>query len=395
MASSTKAGTTDAEQGKPAPRNSNGKEIFDAIERLGSAPGSGPSGGSGTASSSSASGGAKANDGGSPNKGPCGCLRRAKADPPFQQTLVILRHSERQDRVDPGYHDSEEGKAWPHDAPLTRGHGIDLAQRVAKELAEINKEANFHVIACSPYKRCMETAAEVAKVIGVPVLVDQEIGEVRDRTQPETPSPHRSALELKTMAQDLQVKTLNPILEDGSLKMFGKPPTWPETLDDAKNRYIVRIETYIRQSMETKQNMIIVTHADAVAAALVMFERGGADVQKMDFCARIIARRSLKQEKKGQEDHGVFAAQWKLEFKDLGAELLHDAAMAKYYEKQHLEQCDETQQMVAKRKDKRTKTDMMFDNTMKDLLTKQKKEEDEEEAREAAKEAKEAAANKV
>merc|ERR1712194_446226 len=106
--------------------------------------------------------------------------------------------------------------------------------------------------------------------------------------------------------------------------------------------------------METRQNMIIVTHADAVAAALVMFERGGADVQNMGFCARIIASRTLGAEKKGSagEDHGVFAAQWNLEFKGLGAELLHDAAMAKYYEKQHIEQCDDTQQMVAKRKDK-------------------------------------------
>merc|ERR1712151_358169 len=99
-------------------------------------------------------------------------------------------------------------------------------------------------------------------------------------------------------------------------------------------------------------------------------------------------------EKKGSgtEDHGVVAATWKLGFKDLGAELLNDAAMAKYYEKQHLEQCDETQQMVAKRKDKRTKTDQLFDSTMKDLLAKQKQEEEEEEAAEAAKEA---AANKV
>merc|ERR1712066_215237 len=102
------------------------------------------------------------------------------------------------------------------------------------------------------------------------------------------------------MAQDLQVKTLNPILEDGSIKIFGKPPQWPESLEDAKNRYIVRIETYIRQSMETKQNMIIVTHADAVAAALVIFERGGADVQNMGFCARIIAKRTI--EKKGGVD---------------------------------------------------------------------------------------------
>merc|ERR1719382_1685513 len=106
----------------------------------------------------------------------------------------------------------------------------------------------------------------------------------------------------------------------------------------------------------------------------------------MGFCARIIAKRSvsMKPAKPGEEDHGVFAANWKLEFKDVGAELLNDAAMAKYYEKQHLEQCDETQQMVAKRKDKRTKTDMLFDNTMKDLLAKQKKEEAEEEEAEAA-----------
>merc|ERR1712060_654061 len=117
-------------------------------------------------------------------------------------------------------------------------------------------------------------------------------------------------------------KTLNPMLEDGGLKLFGKPPVWPESLEDAKNRYIVRIETYIRQAMETRQNMIICTHADAVAAAMVMFERGGADVQNMGFCARIIARRGLeKKADAASQEHGVFAAQWNLEFKDLGAEL--------------------------------------------------------------------------
>merc|ERR1719356_2035859 len=73
-------------------RASNGKEIFDAIEQLGSASSLDVNRGTSSSSSgSSKTAGASGSAG--PNRGACGCLRRSKSqvDPPFQQTLVILR----------------------------------------------------------------------------------------------------------------------------------------------------------------------------------------------------------------------------------------------------------------------------------------------------------------
>mmetsp|Transcript_64694 Transcript_64694/g.162806 ORF Transcript_64694/g.162806 Transcript_64694/m.162806 type:complete len:401 (+) Transcript_64694:111-1313(+) len=307
-------------------------------------------------------------------------LWRRPASSTFKQNFVVLRHSVRKDYVDPTYQTSEEGKAWPHDAPLTPD-GITLAQEVADELAKLHEKAQFMYIACSPYRRCLETATEVSLRLGkpgkpLPIVIDQEIGEVRDRNMPEDHLAHRSPMELSEMAKELKIKLLNNVLEDGSIKIFGKQPSWPETLEDAKNRYVVRMETYIRKSAEDKSNMIIVTHADAVAAALVMFERGSADVQKMDFCARIIASRNVKEgatavkasKKEHEQQHGVFAEQWAVEAKGIGAELMkEEGAMGKYYEKLYIEKCDETEEMVAKRKKKRTKTDMLFDSALKDM----------------------------
>jgi len=309
---------------------------------------------------------AEAGAGGS--KGSCLCCRRRAPNPPsFKQTFVILRHSIRRDYVDPTYKTSEEGLAWPHDAPLTP-EGIELAKTVADELYEVHKKANFITVACSPYRRCMETAAEVAKKLGLPVVLDQEIGEVRERAFPQDRVVHRSPLELAAMAKDLKMKLLNPLLEDGGVKLFGKEPEWPETLEKAKDRYVVRMETYIRKSAGERQNMILVTHADAVVAALVMFERGGVDVKDMGFCGQVTVARDVKEGSSGSE-RGVYADQWNVEPARLGAEIFKedDKKKVQIYEKQYLETCDETQAKVTKRKEKRTKTDFMFDSALKDV----------------------------
>lgn len=314
----------------------------------------------------------------------CGLLSKRKAAPPkFEQTLVILRHSERLDRVDPTYKDSDMGKAWPFDCPIT-GPGFDLAKQVAEELVELHEKNRFAVIACSPYRRCMETASEVAKALNLKVIIDQEIGEVWDDHMPASPPSHRSPLGLTEMAKELGISTINPVQEDGSIKLFGKPPIYPETLEDAKRRFVIRIETYINQSTESETNYILVTHADAVAASLEIFERGYADISNMDFCARLIAKRTLKPkslQKPGEvAAKGVYADQWAIEFKGVEAQVNKPTgSMEKYYENQHLEHVEEVKEVAAKRKERRTKTDGMFDQAMKDLIKKQELEELDEE----------------
>merc|ERR1712232_489353 len=116
---------------------------------------------------------------------------------------------ERRDQVDPTYKDCEEGRAWPFDTPLT-DNGIKLAQKVAVELADLHARSKFAMVVSSPYRRCMQTAAQVTKQLSLPVVLDQEVGEVWEEAMPKERPPHRSPLELQAMAKELGMTVKNP-----------------------------------------------------------------------------------------------------------------------------------------------------------------------------------------
>merc|ERR1712176_1137056 len=133
-----------------------------------------------------------------------------------------------------------------------------------------------------------------------------------DTDMPKEPLPWRSAVELKRFVASLGVRVVNPTLPEGGLKLFGKSPRYPESLDDAKERFVVRIETYIEQSTFTQQNFIVVTHADAICAALHLFGRGNVTIEDIGYCARLSASR-LNPHKKGRDP--VYADQWRVQIK--------------------------------------------------------------------------------
>lgn len=304
----------------------------------------------------------------------CGLIRRrerSEPEPEFKPTVVLLRHSERLDYVDKKYKETEEGKLFPYDAPLTL-QGWKLAEDAAEDLAKLNSEGlYFAAIATSPYRRCVETAVVIAKRLELPIVLDQEIGEVWEKKMGD--HPWRSASKLKQLIDELQVPSvLNPLLVDGGYKLFGKKPQYPESLDKARSRMVVRFETYIRQSEELQQNFIICTHADGIAAACGMFERGCADVTKMDFCSRIIARRRDSKDEKGAEDKNTFAKYWKTELKGIQLERNQaEGATKKMNEYIHNMACEENEQMVAARREERTSTDKTFDAKLKEFLAQQ------------------------
>lgn len=299
----------------------------------------------------------------------CGLFRSKAKEKPFEQTLVVLRHSERWDHKDPeGFKASEEGQKYPFDGPITP-NGVQLAAKVAKELQKVHSEVSFAGIACSPFLRCLETAAEVAKILQIPVMLDQELAEVWEKAMPSTHLPHRDPEELVKVCDSLGLTIANPI-ENGAYRLFGKiPEKHPEDLEAGHKRYLVRIENYIRLSTRTRRNFIIVGHASAVAAALNMFERGFADIEKTEYCARIIARRNVIASTDEQDEQGVYAAHWNVESKDVVVQVDKDAAdyMKKTMETMHMDFVEETNTMVAKRKERRTSTDKIFDDTVKAL----------------------------
>eukprot|EP00928_Gymnodinium_smaydae_P059945 TRINITY_DN4343_c0_g1_i1.p1 TRINITY_DN4343_c0_g1~~TRINITY_DN4343_c0_g1_i1.p1 ORF type:complete len:347 (-),score=45.42 TRINITY_DN4343_c0_g1_i1:83-1123(-) len=284
----------------------------------------------------------------------CGFLggrRRATAgkDAPFDQTLVILRHSERLDQVDSSYRSSEEGVRWPHDTPLTE-RGFILAKEVSVGLAELHEQSPFSSIACSPYRRCLETAAMVSHRLDVPVVIDQEIGEVWDDKMPKDHPPHRLGQDLQDLVKELNIDILNPTLPDGSLRLFGRPPqAWPETMQHAHKRYLVRMADYIEQSANNRLNVIIVTHAPAVVAALDIFQHGHVDIRGINYCARVMARRTVTQ--KGGD---AFSQKWSVSSEDV------DAVAVEANPELELEfedNCKSIENLYVQRKQKRTTTD--------------------------------------
>mmetsp|Transcript_73461 Transcript_73461/g.192656 ORF Transcript_73461/g.192656 Transcript_73461/m.192656 type:complete len:320 (-) Transcript_73461:454-1413(-) len=292
--------------------------------------------------------------------GCCG-LGLGRRERPFEQTLVVVRHSERLDFADPGYPETEEGRAWPFDAPLTE-HGVELAQSVAAEMDELHKKARFGMIASSPYRRCMQTAAVIARRLNLPVVLDQEIGEVWGEDMPSERPPHRSPLQLQEMAQELGIQVSNPVLAEGGFKLFGKrPQTWPETVRMGHERALVRMHAYIEQSARHRQNYIIVSHAPAVAAMVNIFQRGAIDIERLEYCARVTASRCVVPAKVA-EDSDVYVDQWTVTSEGVGFELNFDAS-----EQAHMEACEGTHKQVAQRREKRTKTDGLFDDTTRKL----------------------------
>lgn len=298
----------------------------------------------------------------------------------FQPTLILVRHSERLDFVDKAYKTSELGQQWPFDAPLTEA-GWTLARDVAAEFATLHEEVSFAVVATSPYRRCIETAITISNQLGIPIVLDQEIGEVWEQKMRKDPRPWRSPEELKAMLKGHKV--LNPILPEGGFKLFGREPTFPENLEQARKRMVVRFETYIQQSESLQQNFILCTHADGIAAALDMFERGNADISQMDFCSRIIATRNAEQQtapikhsatqcssiSDDSVSQNIFAKRWDVESKGINLiKFFAEGPSKKLCEEMHLEACKENQQMVAHRRKSRTKTDKMFDESMTTLL---------------------------
>mmetsp|Transcript_34645 Transcript_34645/g.80891 ORF Transcript_34645/g.80891 Transcript_34645/m.80891 type:complete len:349 (-) Transcript_34645:67-1113(-) len=296
------------------------------------------------------------------------------ADPnSFKQTIVILRHSERWDQMDPeGYKQSEEGKAWPFDTSLT-ANGIKLAQSVAKELAELHSQVHFSAVVSSPYRRCMQTAAEVAHLCKLPFMIDQELGEVWEEAMPQAGPPHRSPKQLQQMAAELRLDVQNPLLNEGGFKLFGIPPQkWPETIEQGHKRCMVRVEHYIDLSTSTKQNFIIVSHAPAVAALADLFQRGACDISKLEYCARVVAQRQCKDVEhtptspNAGKTTTVFADEWTVSSQGVVFELNIDATESCF-----LRGCNKHWDGVTQRQALRSGTDSALENTIRKLNEKE------------------------
>ena len=87
----------------------------------------------------------------------------------MNRTTWIVRHALREDSVHPDWVKTAER---PWDSPLAK-EGFAQAEKLAKRL----KNTNIAHLISSPFLRALQTSDCLAKVLGIPVIVDTGLGE--------------------------------------------------------------------------------------------------------------------------------------------------------------------------------------------------------------------------
>mmetsp|Transcript_70602 Transcript_70602/g.165559 ORF Transcript_70602/g.165559 Transcript_70602/m.165559 type:complete len:611 (+) Transcript_70602:40-1872(+) len=215
------------------------------------------------------------------------------------QLFGVVRHTERADGVFAFWEHgrwsaSEDSRRFPLDPPLSdAGHEqADILGLNIQQFAE-QRGTDFHVVVCSPYARCVQTAVKICNSLGprVKMLIDQSLGEIFGPAVMGEVQPH-AHLRSFTVAVDYcrahGVKVVNRII--------GQPPVWPESLQDARRRYALRFLQYLQRGSVAKRNFLIVTHGDCIGSVMgIMPEQQDYLVQKVEYGATILGARNAVQ----------------------------------------------------------------------------------------------------
>lgn len=179
---------------------------------------------------------------------------------------------------------------YPFDPPLSddgeRG-ALELAQEI--KVCAQRRETTIHVVICSPYLRCAQTAAVICRELGPSTILmfDQSCGEIFGEaifgpTEPEV--VHR---DFASVVEDCEARGVTRIAPAS----VGTRPCWGgETLPDGRQRFNEAFLAYVHRSTEKTRNFLVVTHADCVAAAATLLP-GARDISKVHPGAVLMAQR--------------------------------------------------------------------------------------------------------
>lgn len=158
------------------------------------------------------------------------------------RTIWLVRHGNRKDFVEPEWVASA---ARPHDPPLS-ADGVTQAQDVGKRLAG---EGLAHIF-CSPFLRAVETAAQIARAVGLPVKVEHGLAEMMLLKW--FPTQHDFLL-LPDLAS--QFPLVDPAYQSGH------KPVFPETPEAATDR---AVQTAIDLVTRFDGNLLLVGHGGSL-----------------------------------------------------------------------------------------------------------------------------------
>jgi broad specificity phosphatase PhoE len=211
----------------------------------------------------------------------------------------VIRHAERSDAAFAldgtgaglRWRHSEDASLWPNDPPLSED-GLSSAKDLGKTVRSFAEESGsrIDVVVCSPYTRCMQTGAIICEVLGKGTrwIVDESLGEIYGPSVMGPVEPRRCVRPFG----DFPPKGVSRSVLKHLPKTVGRWPTWPEDVRQARRRFANRFLTYLKRSIATRRNFLLVTHADCVGAALSVLPGFAQQVvERIDYGGMLLGRR--------------------------------------------------------------------------------------------------------
>lgn len=214
------------------------------------------------------------------SRGGLNAVSEAASDAP--RSVVVMRHGHRQDEADLTW---THGATRPWDPPLST-KGRTQAREAAGGVCGLQVD----LVVTSPFKRCLQTSAELVAELGLPQgswLVDWGLSEVCDprillhgRPDCEHMAKGRpidswmwggatlaEALDMfsESCAEQLPSLRVRPEPREGS-----RPPPFPEALEGGLKRYCRAVQQLVWSY--PGKNLLVVTHGECVRAVVNMVE---------------------------------------------------------------------------------------------------------------------------
>eukprot|EP00466_Bigelowiella_natans_P009346 jgi/Bigna1/88814/estExt_fgenesh1_pg.C_380141 len=211
--------------------------------------------------------------------------------------MVVIRHSVRLD--------NDKKATWPgrnerpYDSPI-------CDKKLPIDQADVMKKkgyGGFDLIVCSPYTRCLQTAALIAKHLGVSRLrVNKSIGEVRRcvrKIQKAVWGPDKADGKVEYLSKDSMESILKEF-SDGFItkiepeekpknegeKALGVDPEPSENDRNGKVRMMSAMRALFRRHcVRCNDRVLLVTHGDGVDAAVREFVGNGTVAYDTAECA--------------------------------------------------------------------------------------------------------------
>ncbi|CAI8612419.1 unnamed protein product [Vicia faba] len=222
------------------------------------------------------------------------------------QNVIIMRHGERLDNIDPLWATTA---SRPWDPPLAQAGRIrtfQLSQGIQQSL-----KYPIHRFFVSPFLRCVQTAVELAGSLSV---IDDGIETLMSKSYLDDNSKVKVSIEYglcevinnvairpnvapKDGNISFDISELEALLPAGTVdkkveRVYNELPRWGESFIEARARYQQTIKE-LADKYPT-QNLLFLTHGEALQTALSSTRKDVADAKaKLQYCAYVELRRPI------------------------------------------------------------------------------------------------------